>query len=487
MSVLKKNLVFNTLLSVSQILFPLVTFPYVSRILAPSGIGQVSFVDSITQYFILFSAVGIPLYGVRELSKLRKDPYASSKLFSELIMLHLITTFVFLLFYIVTIVLLQNKGIPNNLYLIGCGMLVSNVFLVEWYYQSQEKFDYITKRTIFLRFIFIALMFLMVRNKADISKYYLLSLMLQLTNAGINFYLVFKSEVRLVFTGLNLKKHIKPLLFLTACSVIGSVYVLLDNVILGILSTPQSVGYYSSAVKITKVPISLINALGIVLVPKLSESFSNDDFKTIKYYIDSSMHYVLTLGLPLAIGIALTAKWTVLLISGQEFLPAILLVRCLSPIVVLIALNCIFFFQLFTPGNKERTMIIILITSALISIILNLILIPRFQHLGTAITTTVTELSVFLVSLYFSKKLFNIGLNFRLFIKPLVASLVFVPIIFGIDYCNLNTALKLIIGAGLCMTGYYIIQAFIFKDTIILRMVDFLQGMLKRKTITDGN
>jgi O-antigen/teichoic acid export membrane protein len=487
MSVLKKNLIFNTLLSLSQILFPLVTFPYVSRILGPGGIGQVSFVDSITQYFILFSAVGIPLYGVRELSKLRKDAYASSKLFSELIILHFLTSAVFLLVYVITILLLNNKGIPNNLFLIGCGMLMSNVFLVEWYYQSQEKFDYITKRTIFLRFIFIGLMFFMVRDKSDNTNYYLLSLILQLTNAGINFFLVFKSDIKLVFTGLNLKKHIKPLLFLTACSVIGSVYVLLDNVILGILSTPQSVGYYSSAVKITKVPISLINALGIVLVPKLSESFSNEDFKMVKYYIDSSMHYVLTFGVPLAIGIALTAKWTVLLVSGAEFFPAILLVRYLSPIVVLIALNCIFFFQLFTPGNKERTMIIILLVSALISIVLNLILIPRFQHLGTAITTTVTELSVFLVSLYFSKKLFNIGLDFKLLIKPIIASLVFVPIIMGIDHCNLNTGMKLIVGAGSCMIVYYGIQSFIFKDTIMARMQEFVLSALKIKTDKDGN
>jgi O-antigen/teichoic acid export membrane protein len=480
MSILKKNIVFNTLLSLSQMLFPLITFPYVSRILGPSGIGQVSFVDSLTQYFILFSAVGIPLYGVRELSKVKNSLMKSSKLFSELVVLHLIMTLILLLVFIVVVSLLYSKGINVSLFLIGGALILSNVFIVEWYFQSQEKFDYITKRTIFLRLVFIALMFVLVKRETDVVKYYLLFLILQLMNAGVNFYLVLQTDIKFVFKDLDLYKHVKPLLFLTACSVVGSVYVLLDNVILGILSSPESVGYYSSAIKITKVPISLINALGIVLVPKLSESFSNNDFEAVKHYITSSVRYVLTFGIPLSVGIAITSKWSVMLISGQEFLPAIELVRYMSPIVILIALNCVFFYQLFTPGNKERTMLIILFISSLISISLNLILIPKFHHFGAAITTTITELSVLILSLHFSKKLFNLTITPSFLVYPVISSLIFFPIAYLVDQFHLNNGLKLTITAVPCIAIYYFLQRFVFKDTIILKVEAFIMGIVKR-------
>jgi O-antigen/teichoic acid export membrane protein len=478
MSVLKKNIISNTLLSLSQILFPLVTFPYISRILGPSGIGKVSFIDSLTQYFILFSAIGIPLYGVRELAKVRDDNEKSSKLFTELILLHLLTTTLFLSIYFGTVFLLIDKQNYFILSIIGGGILLSNVFIIEWYFQSQSKFDYITKRTISLRLIFIVLMFVLIKKDTDLTKYYLLFLILQVMNAGINFYFVFKSDIKIVFKNLDLKKHIKPLLFLTACSVIGSVYVLLDNVILGLLSTTLSVGYYSAAIKIVKVPISLINALSIVLVPKLSESFANNDLKSIKHYVDSSIHYILTFGMPLCIGMALTAKWTVFIISGPAFQPAIELIWFLCPIVILIALNCIYFFQVFTPGNKEITMLIILVVSALVSILLNILLIPKIQHLGAAITTTITELVVFVLSVFFSKRIFDINFNFKYFIVPIISSLIFIPIIYSVNLLNVNYIIKFIGGGTACMLAYYLIQRFIFKNTIVLRMEGFLKEMI---------
>jgi len=479
MSILRKNIIFNTLLSFSQIIFPLVTFPYAARILEPAGVGQVSYVDSLTQYFILFAAVGIPLYGVREMSKIKRDRFASSVLFSEMVSLHVIMTLFFLFVYVTLIFVVGTRGLDYRLYLIGGGIIISNVFIIEWYYQSQERFSFITKRTILLRFVFIFLMFFLVKTKDDVVIYYFLFLILQLFNGIINFSLVFKDGIEIRLKKLNLFQHIKPLLFLTTCSVIGSVYVLLDNVILGILSNNISVGYYSAAVKITKVPISLITSLGIVLVPKLSESFSNNDLDTIKYYIQSSIHYVLTLGIPLGIGIALTAKWTVIIVSGNKFESAVQLVQILSPIVPLIALNCIYFFQLFTPGNKERTMILILLVTAIISVVSNVFLIPFFAHLGAAITTTITELCVFLISVYFAKKIFSVNFKVKLLFNPIISSMPFFPIIFAINELEISNILKLILGGSLCFILYFSIQLLAFKDAIVIKLKNYILAIFK--------
>lgn len=479
MSLIKHNFIYNALLSLSQVVFPLITFPYVSRILGPNGIGQVGFVDSFTQYFILFSTLGIPLYGVRELSKVRNDNDKSSKLFTELISIHLFCTLIFLIIYAFAAFFLNDKGINTNLFFIGAGILLSNVFIVEWYYQSQEKFQYITKRTIFIRFIFILLLFLIVSDKNDLVKYYTLFLILNILNAIFNFYFIIKSDLKLIFVNLDLSKHIKPLLLLMSCTVIGSIYVLLDNVILGIISTPESVGYYTSAIRIVKIPISLIGSFGIVLIPKLSESFSTKDLESIKYYIHKSSHFVLTFGIPVSFGIALTSKWTVLLLSGNQFFPSIELVQYLAPIVVLISLNGIFFFQLFTPGGMEITMIKILSVSAFISVALNLTLIPKFAHLGAAITTTITELSVFLLSIYYSIKHFKIGINYKFFLTPFFVSLLFVPIVYFTDMLALDTFLKIIISFILCVVVYYFIMKLIFKNEIIISMECFVRDTVR--------
>lgn len=481
MTAIKKNIIFNTLLSLSQVVFPLITFPYVSRVLGPNGLGQIGFVDSLTQYFILFSTLGIPLYGVRELSKIRNENFKSSKLFSELILIHLLSTLIFLIIYSFVILVLSDKGININLFIIGTGILLSNVFIVEWYYQSQEKFQFVAKRSIFLRIIFVLLLFLIVSDKADLIKYYSLFLILNILNALVNFYYISKSDLILVYSNLDLIKHIRPLFLLLSCTAIGSIYVLLDNVILGILSTPESVGYYTSAVKIVKIPISLIGSIGIVLIPRLSESFSTNNLESIKYYIDKSFHFVLTFGIPLSIGIALTAKWTVLLISGNQFIPSIELVQYLSPIVVLISLNGIFFFQLFTPGSKEITMIIILSLSAFISLVLNFVLIPYYTHLGAAITTTITEFSVFLLSFFYSMKYFKIGINYKFFLNPFLASLLFIPIIYFADILVLDNIFKIIISAIFCMLVYYIIMKFVFKNQIIFSIEGFVRNSLRVK------
>ncbi len=478
MSLIKKNILFNTLLSLSQILFPLVTFPYASRILGPAVIGKINFIDSLTQYFVLFSAVGIPLYAVRELSKIRADLKKSNKLFSELLLLHLATTFLFVFVYLITLLVINKDSSYLHLGMIGIGILISNVFIIEWYFQAQEKFEYITKRSLVIKIAFVLLMFKMVKTQSDVFMYYSLFLIVNVVNAVSNCYLASKLGVVLTLNNIEFKKHIKPLLLLTACSVIGSIYVLLDNVILGILGSSQSVGYYSTAVKITKIPISLINALGIVLVPSIADSFSNNNLQAIKYYINNSMQYVLAIGIPMTFGIALTAKWTVLIIAGSAFAPAIQLVIVLSPIVVLIALNCIFFFQLFTPGARELTMVIILALSSLISIVLNLILIRYIQHLGAAITTTVTEFVVFLISLYYSKRFYGIALDLKYFVSPILSSLIFIPIIIFIDNFQMVIWLKFLLGVALCMSFYYIIQRIIFKNSMILKMENFIRSIL---------
>ncbi|BAV10198.1 Membrane protein involved in the export of O-antigen and teichoic acid [Filimonas lacunae] len=473
MSAIKKNIVYNTLLSLSQVLFPLITFPYASRILGPGGIGQVSFIDSLTQYFILFASVGIPLYGVREIAKVKSDVVKMSKLFSELIFLHLITTAVFVVAYIILFFVLKDKEVNVKLFYIGILTLLGNVFIIEWFYQAQEKFDFITKRTLLLRLVFVCLLFALVKSSNDVVIYYSLFFGLQLLNAIVNFTLSFKFHVRLMVSGLNLKQHIRPLLFLTACSVIGSVYVLLDNVILGMISNKESVGFYSSAIKITKVPISMINALGLVLVPQMSEAFHQKDYEKVKYFVANSFHYVLALGVPLCMGIALTAPWTVRLISGNSFLPSIALVYTMAPIVIFIALNCVFFFQIFTPDNKEKSMLVILVISAFISITMNLLLIPPFHHLGAAITTTATEFSVLLMSMFFAHKFYGITIQMSNFFKPLLASLLFIPIVYTVGHLHIAYGLQFIIAAAACGIAYYVIQRFVFKDVIIIKMEHF--------------
>lgn len=282
MSTIKRNFIYNALLSLSQVIFPLFTFPYVARIILPTGIGEVVFIESICKYVILFSALGIPIYGVREIAKVKTDQIKLNRLFTELVLLNVMLTVLVLGIFVVSFLCIDVFSSDINFYILGCFLILSNVFTIEWYFQGIEQFKFITIRNLLVKTILTLLIFTLVKERSDVLIYFAIIVLGSVLNAIINFKYALKI-VRLDFKldVKGLKRHVKPLFFIFSSIAFISVYTLLDTVILGFMTNAETVGLYSAGLKVSRIPIMFVGALGLVLLPKLSEQFHNGDRKSV--------------------------------------------------------------------------------------------------------------------------------------------------------------------------------------------------------------
>ena len=288
---LKKNLFYNALLSVSQFIFPLITFPYSSRVLGPNGIGSINFIDSFTQYFILFAALGIPLYGVREISKLKGNEQQLNKTFNEIFVIHLISAAVFSVIYLISALLIPNLWHHFDLVLVGITMIIFGVLSAEWVFQGLEQFAYITSRTLLVRFLSVVFLFLFLKTNSPPIIYYSILASSVILNGIVNIFYV-RKFIQIDFKQLELKKHIKPLFIILGSTLAVSVYLLMDNVLLGFIQSEKAVGIYATALRIVRLPLALIGALNSVIIPRMSRAYEKQDFAQIRSIADKSFSLI---------------------------------------------------------------------------------------------------------------------------------------------------------------------------------------------------
>ena len=162
-----KNIFYNVLLAISQVVFPLITFPYLARTLGPSNIGVINFAESFAKYFILLAALGIPIYGVREIAKHAKDTFILSKTFSEIFLINLLGTFLLSIVFLSLIYFVPQLQMEKELFYWALGYFVLQVFQLEWFFTGMNQFKFIAIRSLIIRFLFIAAVFIFIRSKEN--------------------------------------------------------------------------------------------------------------------------------------------------------------------------------------------------------------------------------------------------------------------------------------------------------------------------------
>lgn len=470
MSTLRKNIVFNTLLSISQILFPLVTFPYASRILGPAGMGTVSFADNFITYFLIFSALGIPLYGVREIAKVKDDRIALGKVFSELVLIHLLTSI--LSVGILLLISLSSTKLSNSfgLYQIGMGILLGNVFIAEWFFQGIEKFKYIAVRTVLIRLFTIALLFFLVHAPADKNIYYALNLIATIIAALANMYAVSKL-VNISFFNLSLKKHLKPLFIIFSNSIITTIYLVFDTIILGFLTNDVHVGYYAASMRISKISLAVIGVLSAVLLPRLTVAFRDKNWDEAKSLLVKSMSFVIFLSIPIAVGTFCLSEEIITLFAGTKYLPAATSLQILCFIVCFVGMAQVFAHQILLPLHQERKILYASLFGVVISLSLNFMLIPTLKQNGAAISSLATEASVTVVLFYFSFKLFKLAFPLLQLVQAVISSLLFfivkLLVLKLVDIPVLIILLTVVISSVV----YAMMQLFVWRNKTIIEVL----------------
>lgn len=484
MSSIKKKFAFNIILSVTQVLFPLITFSYVARVISPVGIGTVSFVESICRYAILIAALGIPVYGVREVAKLKEDKVELSKLCSELLTIHFLSTLLISIIYMITVFSSAKLNHNLNYYLLGLLMVFSNIFIMEWYFQGIGDFKFITIRTLIVRIITTISVFFLVTNANQGFNFFLLTVLTNVINGIVNFWYA-KRSLNLSYS-LNfkkLKKHLTPLFFIFSTTISISIYVLLDTIMLGFLADEKAVGFYSMALKISKVPMLFVGALGLVLIPQLSSSFHQNDLENFKILILKSLNFVITFSFPVIFFVVGISNELLHAFAGEQFLGAALTLKILSVVVLLIGLSNVFGLQILTPMGKDKFLTFSVLLGTITSLSLNFILIPLYQEKGAAITNIITELVVTGATLYFASKFIKLDFDSLFILKSLLYS---IPIcFFSMVWSYMSTDYLFILICTSFMTGIYfiIVQVYIIKNQIIVELKNKLTQKIWPNTI----
>ncbi|WP_316809623.1 flippase [Pedobacter agri] len=475
---LKKNLLSNFILTSSTIVLPLITFPYITRTLSNASLGNVFFIDSFTQYFILFASLGIPFYGLREVAKLKGNKQISSNLVIELVALQLfLSLFYIIIFFILG--LFVPKLVDNiRLIEIGSLMILSNSFSIEWFYQGIEKFSYITKRSLIFKILSVIAILVFVKNKYDSGIYYFILASVMIANAIVNFGYFFKNHFAGFKFEVNIMRHLKPLLVLFSINASLSIYVILDSIILGFLTDALNVSYYNIPLKLVKIFWMIISGVGLVFIPRISFLHKTNNKEEIKNLISKSISIVLLFSLPFSFFCILFPEQILMIISGSKYLKSSMALQILSIMPLIIGLCNVFGTQFLLPIGKERKILVATIIGLTVSLIINFVLIPSIGFLGSAIAAVIAEISVCLYVFLAAKKEIKIFIDYKLLIQ--IFCCLFSTLILFLIYKRHFIGIPLMVTTFGSFLIFFLVSQIFFKNNFLSSLIN-INKILKRK------
>lgn len=478
---IKNNFLLNLSTTITGLLFPLITFPYASRILMADGIGQVQFFQSIIDYVSLCTALGIPLYAVREIARIRDNKELRSRTTIEILLLHAILT---LVGYIVVFILAKTVAkieIDASLFFLLSTTLFFNTIGVAWFYQAIEDFKYITLRSLFVRILSLVALFIFVKTKQDLFYYAGILVIGTVGNNILNFFRL-RKYIKLSkgeFKRLNLLRHLIPALKIFILNLVISIYVNLDSVMLGFLKNEESVGYYAAATRLTKAILGIVSSLGAVLLPRFSNMITNGQKEEFQLLANKAASFTIALSLPMSVGLIFMAAPIIHIFCGNGFEPSILTLKLVAPIVLFIGLSGIIGMQILYPQGREKYVIISTMVGACINLLINYLLIPQYGQYGAALGTVIAEFMVTVIMILLGRKYLPINILSKQNLHYLIGSIVISILLAFLFVFPLHEVNYLLIGILLSVIVYYAYLLMI-KDTLALQLKKLLLSIFKQ-------
>jgi O-antigen/teichoic acid export membrane protein len=343
------------------------------------------------------------------------------------------------------------------------------VFLLEWFFTGLNQFKFIALRFFFIRLLFIIGVFTLIKSSADYLVYMRLQVFLNLLLGIVNMYYVSKLvDLKIIASiKLNLKQHIKPLLLLFLTIFFISIYLQLDTVILGFLSDSESVGYYSTALKLNKILIAVFAAISAAMFPKMMNLLQENQLESFNKMIKDCFYVILSVSIPTAILVLLCAPEIVQILFGSNFERAILPLQITAPIIVIVSLSTIFGFQILSALSKDRSILKSAIFGTIVSIVLSVFLVQQFKEIGEAITILITELVVCSSFIYFSRKHFSISKFTVILLHQLAAIIPLILFVFTIKYLVINIYVRIVYISIISLAWYFILHYYILPNSVL--------------------
>ena len=399
----KLNIFLNAFRMSLTVLVPLITFPYTSRVFLTEGSGQLSFASSVVQVFILFASLGIYTYGVREGSKVKEDKLLFSKFAQELLLVNGIASIFTYVIFLICVFFVSSFQEYRILLLINGVSIGFTALGLDWVYGVYEEYGYITIRQIAVQIFTIITMFIFVH---DISDIYIWASLLVLSSVGANIFNCIHARKFIDYKyhkdwSYKIGPHWKPIIALFATQLAAKIYLNIDTILLGIMSTEHHVGLYSAAVKLNTILITCFTAMMPVFVPRIVEAIKNGRKEDYISLLRKILMLIISFALPAVVGIEIFAEELIILLAGQAFIEATVTIRILAPIILITSVANVLYYNVLVPNGKENSVLICTITGGVINIFLSIFLINYFQENGAAIGSLISELFALILAAFY--------------------------------------------------------------------------------------
>lgn len=473
-----KNFLYNLSYQILVLILPLITVPYVSKVLGAKGVGDYAFTFANTQYFILFGMVGVTLYGNRQIAYVRDNKEKLKNTFYSIYLVQLITmTISSIIFIIFAFTFTDN--LYRSLYLAQGINILASLIDISWLFMGLEQFKKTVVRNTIVKLVSLASIFMFVKDIDDLVVY---TLILALSNllGNLTFWLYIPKTIGFEKIRVNaLKVHLKASIALFIPQIAIQVYLLLSRTLLGVFTDTIQVGYYDNSQKLVKIALTVATAIGTVMMPKIANTVASGDMDKVKYYIKNSFFFMNFISVPLTFGLLGIAKELSPWFFGKDFegIETLIIISCV--IILAISWSNVFGTQLLVPLNKAKEFTLSVTAGAIVNLGLNLILLKHMGSIGACITTVLAEITVTITQMYILRKF----LNMKELIKSIIiffpsAIIMFIIVrLIGVNMGPkaLTTIVQVSIGGLIYLTCVFMFFRIYYKQNL----VSYLKKMLK--------
>ena len=477
---IKVNAAFNVIRNLMILLFPLITFPYASRILLPDGIGKVAFARTFVDYFITVATLGIGNYGIRETAKVRDDRQQLSKVSQEILTINMISTAVSYTLLFTAIFIVPKLAEYRVLLIVISAKILFTALGLDWLYGGVEDYKYITVRSFIFQAISVIALFVFVHKPED---YLIYASIAVFANVGSNVCNWIHSKKYVTFFSgfdlkLEFKKHLVPIFTLFAMAEVTRLYNALDVTMLGFICGDWEVGIYSAATKINRIIIQLVVAIGVVVLPRLAYYLKKNEKEKYQELALKNFEIFSLLSIPCAVGLCLIGDSAILFFCGSNFNASVPIMRFMTPMIAISGISHVVGTQTLVPTGRERFVLYSLVIGAISNVVLNFILIPKYQIWGAAVSTLISQGVLSGMELYWCRDIINlckVGRYFAVYLghSLVMAAAVFLVLLVFHGHKNITI---IAICIGLMVYG---LMLYITKNSFLLELIETVKKRIR--------
>lgn len=465
MKSVSKNYLYNMAYQIMLIIIPLITTPYISRVLGVDKIGIYNYTYTVAYYFITIAQLGLNLYGRKEVSIVRENREKAAQLFKQLFLIRVAS---FLIAIIVFIGLIIAADKYKVYYLLLVPYLISSMIDITWFFQAFEEFKIITIRNFIVKIIVTVCIFVFVRHKDDLWIYMLIYSTSELFSQAAMWFNMKKRIEKTGFSTLGIRQHIRGSMIMFLPQIITTLYTLVDKLVLGLFTTETQVGYYSQSERIVKLTLTIVSSMGVVMMPRIANIASHGDIKEIDRMLSKSRRFICFMAFPMIAGLLGISDNFTDWFFGAGYEPVSYLMCIISPIILFIGLSDLYGMQYLIPNGHIKEYTLSAAGGAAVNVVLNIVLVHKYQAVGVSLATVVAELVVAVLMWKFSKKYIKLSEKVSLVYAFAAVVIGFiVKILDTVLPCSiLTTIAEMSVGVLIYITILYVV-----KDKLLMEIL----------------